>query len=246
MTNRELLELRNVILVIKDIEEAKRVTVLLWRELKNDSWSKEELDSLSEAILGYKKNGDEFAIHIDIDGKCGWCNFKFYTKEYYYSNYKVMYIQSKKEMETREVKITIEQAREWYHCSNIALRTLALSAYKKNELVDEDYAAIRQSMYSIRTLSLAVPTEMTDSVECNAKLAIMAAYFNGDWKMKAGKAGYFISNKSKGFDSGIFIKGTVGIGCHISVQYAGIIYFKNQADAIKAAKLLEDDLCKLF
>lgn len=72
-------------------------------------------------------------------------------------------------METREVKITIEQAREWYHCSNVALRTLALSAYEENELV-ENYATIRQSVYyKLKTLSLAVPTEMTASIECNAK-----------------------------------------------------------------------------
>lgn len=74
----------------------------------------------------------------------------------------------------------------------------------------------------------------------------MAAHFNGDWKMKAGKIGYFISNSIGGSVSATVINKTVAIFCHMAVQYAGIIYFKNQADAAKAAKLLEDDLCKLF
>lgn len=37
-------------------------------------------------------------------------------------------------MEERSVKITIEQAREWVNSDNETLKTLALSAYSKEEL----------------------------------------------------------------------------------------------------------------
>ena len=38
-------------------------------------------------------------------------------------------------METRNIKLTIEKAREWYHSSNFALKDIALQAFTKEELV---------------------------------------------------------------------------------------------------------------
>ena len=36
--------------------------------------------------------------------------------------------------ESRTIKVTLEQAREWYNSDNLALRTLALSTFKESEL----------------------------------------------------------------------------------------------------------------
>lgn len=49
-------------------------------------------------------------------------------------------------MEERSVKITIEQAREWVNSDNETLKTLALSAYSKEELEEETLDSIRNKL----------------------------------------------------------------------------------------------------
>lgn len=39
---------------------------------------------------------------------------------------------------------------------------------------------------------------------------------------------------------------SVGVYQHNTIQYAGIVYFRNQEDAIKAAKILGDRVKNLF
>ena len=43
-------------------------------------------------------------------------------------------IDKQRNMETRNISITLEQAMKWYNSGNIALRTLALNAYTSDEL----------------------------------------------------------------------------------------------------------------
>ena len=67
--------------------------------------------------------------------------------------------------------------------------------------------------------------------------------------MKAGKTGYFIGKSSMGGSAvaqQVNLTDGIAIYEHRTVQYAGIVYFKNAQDAKEAAKLLFDELNLLF
>ena len=149
-------------------------------------------------------------------------------------------------MEARNISVTLEQAREWYNSDNTTLRTLALNAYAESELVGYDYM---KSNISTDTVKLAIPYGDGGKVLTNGKLAIIAKYLNGSWEMGAGKTGYFIGKSSMGGSAVIAqVDLTHGIAIyeHKTVQYAGIVYFKNAEDAKKAAKMLGADIRYLF
>ncbi|WCF58678.1 hypothetical protein PhiCrAssBcn17_76 [Bacteroides phage PhiCrAssBcn17] len=149
-------------------------------------------------------------------------------------------------MEARNISVTLEQAREWYNSGNTTLRTLALNAYAESELVGYDYM---KSCVNKDTVSLTIPHGDGGKVLTNGKLAIIAKYLNGSWEMGAGKTGYFIGKSSMGGSAVIAqIDLTNGIAIyeHKTVQYAGIVYFKNAEDAKKAAKMLGADIRYLF
>lgn len=149
-------------------------------------------------------------------------------------------------MEARNISVTLEQAREWYNSGNTTLRTLALNAYAESELVGYDYM---KSCVNKDTVSLTIPHGDGGKVLTNGKLAIIAKYLNGSWEMGAGKTGYFIGKSSMGGSAVIAqVDLTHGIAIyeHKTVQYAGIVYFKNAEDAKKAAKMLGADIRYLF
>lgn len=149
-------------------------------------------------------------------------------------------------MEARNISVNIEQAREWYNSGNSTLRTLALNAYTEQELMGYDY--IKQLVKREAT-SVIVPEGEVKKITVHSKLAIVAKYYNGSWEMKAGKTGYFIGKSSMGGSAVVQqVNLTDGIAIyeHRTVQYAGIVYFKNAQDAKEAAKLLFDELNLLF
>ena len=76
-------------------------------------------------------------------------------------------------------------------------------------------------------------------------LAIIAKFFNGSWKKTINNAGYFISNCSRRNNVVCTCNG-VDIYQHLSVQHAGIIYFKNKEDVIKAVEILGNRVKNLF
>lgn len=76
-------------------------------------------------------------------------------------------------------------------------------------------------------------------------LAIIAKFFNGSWKKTINNAGYFISNCSRRNNVVCTYNG-VDIYQHLCVQHAGIIYFKNKEDVIKAVEILGDKVKRLF
>ena len=69
-------------------------------------------------------------------------------------------------------------------------------------------------------------------------MAVIAKFFNGSWKKTTSNTGYFLGNYNNG-------SGPVVDTCN-GVQYAGIVYFRNQEDAIKSAKILGDRVKNLF
>jgi hypothetical protein len=148
--------------------------------------------------------------------------------------------------EKRSVSISLEEAREWYKSGNNALKAIALKAYSENELAGYEYM---KSQVNTQPSGCSIPYSERGKWDTLHKLAIMAKYYNGSWEMKAGKTGYFIGKSSMGGSAVVQqVNLTDGIAIyeHRTVQYAGIVYFKNAQDAKEAAKLLFDELSLLF
>lgn len=146
-------------------------------------------------------------------------------------------------MEARNISVNIEQAREWYNSGNSTLRTLALNAYTESELMGYDY--IKQLVKREAT-SVTVPEGEVKKITVHSKLAIVAKYFNGSWKKTTSNTGYFLGNYSTSCGPVVDTCNGVGVYQHNTVQYAGVIYFKNQEDAIKAVKILGESIKDLF
>lgn len=146
-------------------------------------------------------------------------------------------------MEARNISVNIEQAREWYNSGNSTLRTLALNAYTESELMGYNY--IKQ-LVKRETTSVIVPEGEVKKITVHSKLAIIAKYFNGSWKKTTCNTGYFIGNYNSGNGPVVETLNGVGVYQHNTVQYAGVVYFKNQEDAIKAVKILGESIKDLF
>ena len=146
-------------------------------------------------------------------------------------------------MEARNISVTLEQAREWYNSGNSTLRTLALNAYTESELMGYDY--IKQLVKREAT-SVIVPEGEVKKINVYSRLAIVAKYFNGSWNKTTKNTGYFLGNYSTSCGPVVDTCNGVGVYQHNMVQYAGVIYFKNQEDAIKAVKILGESVKDLF
>lgn len=146
-------------------------------------------------------------------------------------------------MEARNISVTLEQAKEWYNSGNSTLRTLALNAYTESELMGYNY--IKQLVKREAT-SVIVPEGEVKKINIYSRLAIIAKYFNGSWNKTTRNTGYFLGNYSTSCGPVVNTCNGVGIYQHNMVQYAGVIYFKNQEDAIKAVKILGESVKDLF
>lgn len=140
-------------------------------------------------------------------------------------------------MEKRNIKVTLEQAIEWYNSGNRILRTLALSAYTEDEL-KLNFRYISSKVCNT-CFCASVPVDEAEKYNTLVDLAVIAKFFNGSWKKTTSNTGYFLVNYNSG-------SGPVVNTCHNTVQCAGIVYFRNQEDAIKAAKILGDRVKNLF
>ena len=147
-------------------------------------------------------------------------------------------------METRNISVTLEQAREWYNSGNNTLRTLALNAYTKEEL-ELDYNSINREVDQICTC-VCIPKCEGKKFQVLAKLATIAKYYNKDWKRTIYNTGYFISNHNPGNGPVDDCYKNIGVYKHSSAQYAGVVYFKNYEDAVKALEILGDEARELF
>ena len=148
-------------------------------------------------------------------------------------------------METRNISVTLEQAREWYNSGNDALRTLALNAYAKEEL-ELNYSLIESKVDHQVCVCSCIPRGEGRKFQVLAKLAIIAKYYNKDWERNIYNTGYFISNHSPGNGPIDNCYKNIGVYKHSSAQYAGVIYFRNSEDAVKALKILGDEVKELF
>ena len=153
-------------------------------------------------------------------------------------------IDKQRNMETRNISITLEQAMKWYNSGNIALRTLALNAYTSDELeLNYDLIASRVDQASGQCIT---PMCEYKKFQVLAKLAIIAKYYNKNWKKTTCNTGYFIGNYKSGNGPVVEILNDVGVYQHTTVQYTGVVYFKSSEDAVKAVKILGDEVKELF
>lgn len=95
-------------------------------------------------------------------------------------------------MELRNVKITIQQAANWYSSNNDTLKALALSAFSRDELIL--YYIKAQS----KTVSLDLPLGQIDKFKTLAQLSLLASYLNSITKIEKGTK-YFLG-KNDGVD----------------------------------------------
>ena len=144
-------------------------------------------------------------------------------------------------METRNVKITIQQATNWYSSDNDALKELALSAFSRDEIIL--YYIKAQS----KTVSLDLPQGQIDKFKTLAQLSVLASYFNSITKIEKGTK-YFLG-KNNEVNHSIVTKlfDNIYIYKHINVKYAGIVYFNSEEAIKKAVSIIgEDKIRRLF
>lgn len=146
--------------------------------------------------------------------------------------------------EKRNIKVTLEQAMEWYNSGNSTLRTLALSAYTEDEL--KFNLKYINSKVCNTCFCASVPANEAEKYNTLADLAIIAKFFNGSWKKTTNNTGYFLGNFNAGCGPVVDTCNGVGVYQHNTVQYAGVVYFRNQEDAIKAVKILGKRVKSLF
>lgn len=146
--------------------------------------------------------------------------------------------------EKRNIEVTLEQAIEWYNGDNNTLRALALIAYTEDEL-KFNFKYINSKVCDT-CLCAYVPADEAVKYSALADLAIIAKFFNGSWKKTTSNTGYFLGNYNNGNGPVADICNGVGAYKHNTVQYAGIVYFKNLEDAIKAVKILGNRVKNLF
>ena len=146
--------------------------------------------------------------------------------------------------EKRSIKVTFEEAVEWYNSGNSILHKLALSAYTEDELkLNFKYinCQVHKSCFYV-----SVPDNEVVKYSALADLAIIAKFFNGSWKKTTDNTGYFIGNPNGKYGPVVDTYNGVDIYQHNTIKYAGIVYFKNQEDVIKAIKILGKRVKNLF
>lgn len=146
--------------------------------------------------------------------------------------------------EKRNIKVTLEQAMEWYNSGNSTLRTLALSAYTEDEL-KLNFKYINSKVCSI-SFCANVPVDEAEKYNTLVDLAVIAKFFNGSWKKTTNNVGYFLGKYNRGNGPVVDVCNGVGVYEHNTVQYAGIVYFRSQQAATKAVKILGDRVKNLF
>lgn len=146
--------------------------------------------------------------------------------------------------EKRNIKVTLEQAIEWYNSGNSTLRTLALSTYTEDEL-KLNFKYINSKVCNT-CFCANVPVDEAEKYNTLVDLAVIAKFFNGSWKKTTSNTGYFLGNYNINNGPVVDYCNGVGVYQHNTVQYAGVVYFKNQEDAIKAVKILDKRVKSLF
>lgn len=166
-------------------------------------------------------------------------NGKYINQPYHNSNKEEIIIE-----ESRNIKVSLEQAREWYNSTNLALRTLALNAFKEQELAPKlEYV---MNTVIARRQQPPVTREYTEKQQAIAYLRFVAEYFNGTWEKTLENKGYFLAKNLMNDSISVNSIGELKIMQHNAVVVPGIIYFKKAEDVLEAVRILGKEIDKLF
>lgn len=153
----------------------------------------------------------------------------------------------------RTLEVSLDQAIKWYNSGNSTLKNLALSAYSKEEL-EMSYQTIKSNIYT-QSVCLEIPRSNREecALKAYSKLRLLAYAFNAGWTMRVGSVGYFIAKDECRSNSKLenlsFLSANYNhrIRNHNTVMQAGVVYFKNEKDAVKAYRILgEEEIEDLF
>ena len=141
-------------------------------------------------------------------------------------------------METRNIKVTIEEAYKWYKSGDETLKRLALNAYTKNELISYHLKSTAEF------ISLYIPKDKIKKFKILAELSLIASFFNKRKEIEDNTR-YFIGKNNKincDFTNKLF--DNIYIFKHINVYYPGIVYFNNKEDIRKAVSIIGEEIIK--
>lgn len=125
-------------------------------------------------------------------------------------------------METRNIKVSLFKAKEWYISNNPTLKELALQAFTEKELNKPSYSEI-----SLMVGSFKIPKE-------EGILKTLAEFYKEPSdRFYPDQDKYFIGKNS--YDGWTIIK-------HSSVLYPGIAYFLREKDAKEALEIFKEEL----
>lgn len=166
--------------------------------------------------------------------------------------------QTNNNMEKRNIKVSLEEARNWYNGKDQTLRKLALQAYTEKELSEpQSLKEVLESLgitslhlnmklagetaASTMKLSKEIGVEIGSELTLHMKLALIAKYFNGTWESDMNKTKYFLAKTHHSYDlpNSIKLDNDYCIGTHERVMYPGIVYFQKQQDVRKAYEMLK-------
>lgn len=136
-------------------------------------------------------------------------------------------------METRNISVSLDQAKSWYKGNDSTLKTLALQAYSTDELNPSIIVEAMQANISRTWLSIPCRNpRFLDTLKNLAQLKDIADYLNKGWKKEQGNTGYFIyaDSRPRGGDIQLLHKSGFTVVKHESVMYP-LIYFRNAKDA---------------
>lgn len=139
----------------------------------------------------------------------------------------------------RTVKITLENAKEWYNSDNATLKELALQAFTRKELETISYKDILDKSKPYSKYDLEIPYSQVNKWTAIHKLAMIAAYLNRgwkpDWDNEDEPKWFILKNK----ENGIFID-------DYYVNNYGTIYFKSKELALQAMEIMGDEINYIF
>ena len=160
--------------------------------------------------------------------------------------YKNFISKANNKMEERNIKVSLKQAMEWYNSDNSTLKTLALSAYKEEELTPLAYKAIRNKV-DLSFPSIEVPNAYKKKIQALCKLLVIASYLNDGWEKSSGNIAYFLSKKVDSASNTIKKYGIeITIYSHGDLEYPGIVYFRRERDIPTALELLGEQDTKIL
>lgn len=148
---------------------------------------------------------------------------------------------------SRYIELPLDTAKDWYRKGPESLKQMALKAYSEAELKRLDFNDILKDM-DLHYASLPVSYRTEKKAEIWSELAIVAEYFNREWRMQTGKTGYFLGrfNSLTTHCSLKVLAPGIGIFTHCNVAYPGVVYFRSMEAAEKAYDILKDRISVLF